>query len=61
MKHILLKAGVMMLVALAAGSVYLYRDVYRQYLPGNNVSESSGPLDATISNPTARILIGARV
>lgn len=52
MKHILLKAGVMMLVALAAGSVYLYRDVYRQYLPGNNVSESSGPLDATISNPT---------
>ncbi len=52
MKRILLKAGVVTLVALAVGSVYLYRDVYRQYLPGNNGSESGVPADAAISETT---------
>ena len=52
MKRILFKTGVVMLVVLAVGSVYLYRDVYRQYLSRDTASEPSATADTAMVDAT---------
>ena len=54
MKRILLKAGVVLLVAVTVGSVYLYRDIYRQYLSRDAASEPGVPADAGMRDSTPR-------